>query len=243
MRFFYDALELLNEIERDLSSAGVVYQTATVQNKKVKTDPGFETKELVGYGYKLFPNREGNKRCFKNMEIFISENKPSDFVEWCYLELEERIFGNGTVPLNPGKSWEFRKKFWEQYLESNGMFAYTYSERWREQIPYVIAELKKNPNSRQAILTVYDRHQDMLNWGGKARVPCSLSYHFMIRNNKLECIYHQRSCDFYNFYQADVFFTTGLQEYIARQLNLVVGPFTHMVDSLHAFKKDLAGVF
>ena len=92
-------------------------------------------------------------------------------------------------------------------------------------------------------MTMYDRHQDMMNWRGLDRIPCSLTYQFLIREGKLHCIYSMRSCDFVKFFQSDVFCTAELTRYIASSLEIPVGSLTHFLGSLHAFKKDLEGVF
>ena len=95
---------------------------------------------------------------------------------------------------------------------------------------------------------MYDRHQDIMHWGGTMRVPCSLTYNFLIREGKLTMSYTQRSCDFYQFFQADMFCAIYLMYYVATELqaqgvNVLLGKFTHFIVSLHAFKKDLKEIF
>ena len=141
-------------------------------------------------------------------------------------------------PLNPGVAWMKNKPLWGPFLR-DGKFSYSYAERWQEQIPYIINELQLRPHSRQAIMTMYDRHQDMMNWGGRDRVPCSLTYQFMIRNSKLHLIYNQRSCDFIKFFGADIFLTVQLMHHVTNALDLEPGNFTHFLGSLHAFTGDL----
>lgn len=234
MRIYAEPMEMIKEIERDLYEMGHRYQSATVQDQDVADNPDFETIELFGYAYTL---KSWTPVTLMYMIEYISDDP--DYKNWIYFEKKERVY-QSLANKNPGSAWKHRREFWEQFLR-NGVFAYSYAERWQEQIPYVIRELKAKPNTRQAIITMYDRHQDMLSWGGKDRVPCSLTYQFYIRDGRLGCIYNQRSCDFVKFFVADVIFTLYLLDYISRELNIDSGEFIHFLGSLHAFAGDLKG--
>ena len=236
MRHYQDCLEMIKEVERDLAEMGIEYQSFSVQDKIVEHDEGFKTKELVGYAYKLFPHE--NK--FGGIEDMIRYKQDAQYVRWVHAEINERL--NPVYTVNPGSAWMKNGPFWNEYLRQ-GKFSYTYAERWNEQLIYIIDELNRHPESRQVIMTMYDRHQDMMNWGGLDRVPCSLTYHFLIRDNKLNLIYSQRSCDFVNFFSSDVYCTLTLMSYVTSLLKCQLGTFTHIVNSLHAFKKDMEGVF
>jgi len=234
MRIFSDPVEAIKEIERDLYEMGTRYQSATVQDQDVSENPEYQTIELCGYAYMI---TDFTERRLKEMVLY-TEYVPW---EWVEEEIRERLFG--TPPgfdLNPGKAWGKNEKLWGRFIR-NGVFSYSYAERWQEQLPYVIRELKHFPNTRQAIITMYDRHQDMLNWGGFDRVPCSLTYQFLLREDKLVLIYNQRSCDFVKFFGADVYFGVQLLKYIAGILNKEPGQFIHFLGSIHAFAGDLKG--
>jgi len=224
MRIFNNCLEMIKEVERDLFEMGIKYQSATVQDFDASKDKAFETLELNGYAYKL--------TSMDQLDEMLDYMKISKL--WVEAEHIERLDPGFE---NPGKAWKLYR-VWEQYLH-DGIFQYTYSERLREQLAYVIRELRRNSNTRQAVLTIYDRYQDMMNWGGKARVPCSLSYQFIIRNRKLRLIYSMRSCDFLKHFAADVALALLLQGEIAKELKLNPGTFTHFLGSLHAFHGDM----
>lgn len=237
MRIFTDAMEMVKEVERDLYEMGTVYQTATVQDQHVEDNPDFQTKELCGYAYMLLDFDE---------DSLVEMAKYSGYLDgkesWLFQESDERLFKTPSPvePLNPGNAWKQNKELWEKFIR-NGVFSYSYAERWQAQLPYIIRELQTKPNTRQAIMTMYDRHEDMLNWGGYDRVPCSVSYQFMLREDKLVVIYNQRSCDFVKFFGADVFFTVQLLQYVARKIGKEPGQFIHFLGSLHAFAGDLKG--
>ncbi|NIV96159.1 hypothetical protein GWN42_26060 [candidate division KSB1 bacterium] len=233
MRLFQSTIEMVKEVERDLFEMGIRYQSKTVQDQQVADDPKFQTIELFGYGYTLTQYEDVHQ-----LIEYLDLN-----AEWVFNEEAERLH-RGFLPVNPGSAWQLNREFWEPFLR-NGVFAYSYAERWSEQINYVIEELHRRPHTRQAIMTMYDRHQDMMNWGGRDRVPCSVSYQFLIRDNMLHLVYNQRSCDFVKFFGSDVYLTIKLLKHVAKSVGVVPGYFTHFLGSLHAFAGDLEhkGIF
>jgi len=228
VRIYNDAMAMVREVERDLYEMGVKYQSTTVQDQFVGNDPGFETLELMAYAYTL--KRTVGQEMGQMMKYMGANG------DWALAELNERISGSP----NPGSAWELASEQWKPFLR-DGKFAYHYPERLAYQLKYVIQELKDRPNTRQALATMYDVHQDMMNWGGLDRVPCSISYHFILRNKELILVYNQRSCDFLKFFATDVFITCGMLHHVARCLVLPPSScrFVHVINSLHAFKKDL----
>jgi len=238
MRIFKDCMEMIKEVERDLFEMGIKYQSKTVQDKDVSLDEDFQTLELPGYAYKI-----SNLEDKKISEMLEYMKMPEDWVE---AEFQERIHPELQ---NPGKAYELYD-VWKEYIH-DGQFSYTYNERIRQQLPYILKELIKRSNTRQTVITVYDKNQDMRSWGGKARIPCSMHYQIMLRNKKLYMIYVMRSCDFLKHFPADVALAIKLQKYILYYLNLEtnsqinLGSFTHFIGSLHAFNGDLKkrGIF
>ena len=76
--------------------------------------------------------------------------------------------------------------------------------------------------------------------GGGNRIPCSLNYQFLIRNDRLHCIYSMRSNDAIEHFPIDLYCTSGLMEYVVNELKdiypeLKVGSLTYLCGSLHCF--------
>jgi hypothetical protein len=230
MRIYNDPMEMVKEVERDLYEMGIRYQSETVQDRVVRGDPNYETIELTAYTYALT-----DVSYVTPILDYLGGN-----LDWAKREVRERINGS----LNPGFAWLSDKDRWSPFLR-DGIFAYHYPERLVYQLDLVIRELKTRPNTRQAVMTMYDVHQDVMNWGGRDRVPCSLTYHFMLRRGRLCLIYSQRSCDFLKFFSTDVWITCEILKYVARSLRVPVDRFIHSINSLHAFRKDMdeRGVF
>lgn len=232
MQLFENPVDIIKATRVNLISNGTWYQTETTNNKNVVNNPGYQTVELTGYGYTLTGWYDKELR---DMLRYIGADRVK--IGWAYEELNERL--NLTIiNKNPGSAWKLRRDAFEPFLR-DGLFNYTPAERWQAQLPYIIHELKNRPSTRQAVMTVYDTCRDRQNWGGRDRVPGSLAYQFVIRNNKLHLIYTQRSCDFITFFPYDIFFATGLLKHVSKQVNVASGNFTHFIGSLHAYKKDI----
>jgi len=234
MRLFKDCLEAVKEIERDLFEMGTIVTVESMQDKIDK----FETLELRTYAYTIIdPTR-------KIIEVMQYLNLNKDYIT---KEFNDRI---GLEKVNPGKSWLCRKKEWEPYLH-DGKFEYTYSERISHQLMEVADILEFDANSRQGIVQIYDYNKDGDNRTGIARVPCSMYYQYMIRNNKVNGIYTMRSCDFLRHFGYDLILGIYLTNYLVVILQAhghfeySLGDFTHFIGSLHAYKNDLdkKGIF
>ena len=81
--------------------------------------------------------------------------------------------------------------------------------------------------------------------GFATRIPCSIDYQFIIRNNKLMVLYHIRSNDYFRHFPIDIWLANALQEYIVEQLkdtypNLKVGSLNYYCGSFHAYNEDLS---
>jgi len=226
-RLFTDFPEAKNEIVRDLAELGTTVHTETMQDKDIKGDPEFATKELTNYVYTVLkPN-------YTEIE--------GVHEEWVAQEWEDRLIGE----LNPGRAWKLRREVWDQFLEKNRMgakFSYTYSQRMGgAHIDKLVDELLRHPHSRQLYLPVWWNVDETRR--GDRRVPCSLGYWLVHRDGALHLTYMMRSCDIYTHYANDVALATMLLHYVAKQAELKVGSFTHFVGSLHVYAKDVAHVF
>jgi len=230
MRAFATFDEVKSEVARDLKELAVVYQSHSVQDKFVENDPGFQTHELINYSYTLLDPS--------------SVKVPNEQAFYITAEFRERISGR---PLNPGTAFMEDEEYWSQFLheDDNGepKFSYTYPERMAYALEQVIYALRADSNTRRAYLPIF-WGEDVFNEAREVRIPCSLGYSFLIRNDKLWMHYMMRSCDFAKHFHKDVCLAIMLQEYVFKRVKVTeLGPFTHTIFSLHAFAKDLAGIF
>lgn len=76
----------------------------------------------------------------------------------------------------------------------------------------VVNLLVKNPLTRQAYLPIWFPEDTGAVHG--ERVPCTLGYHFMIRNGALSCRYYMRSCDLIRHFADDVYLAARLTQWV-----------------------------
>jgi len=107
-----------------------------------------------------------------------------------------------------------------------------FSWEGRNQVENVTNILRKKPDSRQAVIQLFDaldlveKHND---------VPCTCTLQFMLRDNKLQMFTSMRSNDVHFGLVHDVFCFTMLQEIVARSLSVDLGTYKHAVGSLHLY--------
>jgi thymidylate synthase len=213
-------------------------------------------------------------------EELADEVRPSE--PWAELQFQERVAGE---PLNPGetfKQWPWYRGNVETHKEQ-GQFSHTYMERYwpryiqpsdasytgpdRQGIRYrygdlndLVTLLAREPYTRQAYLPVWFPEDTGAHHG--ERVPCSLGYHFMLREGKLHCAYFIRSCDFLRHFRDDVYMTARLVQWVLdklRDTEVIImndqsnevpepkrewkqvepGELTMFMHSLHVFEGDL----
>jgi thymidylate synthase len=109
-----------------------------------------------------------------------------------------------------------------------------YGPRVVEQLPHVLKALRADDSSRQAVLSIWRPNPPKTK-----DVPCTLTLQFLIRHGHLELITSMRSNDLMLGTPYDVQTFTRLQLYVASQLGVAVGPYHHLVGSLHLYSDDV----
>ena len=236
MRIYADVFEMHSEVRRDIHEMGVVVHPATMQDKDVRDDLGYQTLELSPC---VFSVLSGAKRDLWLDSLGLR-------LDWAHQDIVERLAGfrpEEREPVNPGAAWKHRAETWEPFLHS-GRFAYTYSERLFGSIVPIVNLLRDNPDTRQAVMPIFNATLDIPNVGGRARVPCSMHYQFLRRRGALECIYVMRSSDFLTHFPYDIWMAFETQANVAVALGIPLGPLTFFSGSLHIYRKDAdPGVF
>lgn len=222
MRSFSDFKKANNEIRRDLAELGVAVHPQTMQDKQIAEDPDYATRELTNYDYVV-------------LEPSLFDLNPSQ--PWADAEFEERI---NFVTEVGGEAWKLRPEVWQEFHDRG--FSYTYGERYATSLEAIIGELRDHPESRQLFISVWDPVIDIPKLGYQ-RVPCSLGYWLVKRDGALHLTYFQRSADFATHFENDQYLSHKLQRYVADQIGIPAGRFTHWIGSLHVYEKDVAGVF
>lgn len=132
-----------------------------------------------------------------------------------------------------------------QEYEAHRGIRFTYGD-----LADVVDQLTKSPNTRQAYLPIWFP-EDTGAVHGK-RVPCTLGYHFIIRNGSLDMSYFMRSTDLLRHFQDDVYLAGRLMQWMVEQLNeeadaadipmdepLKVGNLVFHTANIHIFDGDV----
>lgn len=106
-----------------------------------------------------------------------------------------------------------------------------------DQFQSILKLLKERPTSRRAVVQLFNaediaRHHK--------EVPCTTSFQFFIRENRLHMAVTMRSNDAYKGLPHDVFCFTMIQEMIARALGVCLGEYIHFAGSMHVYEPDIA---
>jgi thymidylate synthase len=102
------------------------------------------------------------------------------------------------------------------------------------QWQYVIDELKKDSDSRRAVIHIRMPQDSYL---AKKDVPCTLALQFFIRNGALHQVASMRSSDLILGIAYDVPAFTMFQELLANELGVACGTYTHVSNSLHIYER------
>lgn len=142
-----------------------------------------------------------------------------------------RLFIGGPTELE-----QYRMEMLDGILDfeiEKGNWKYTYHDRIKDQIPFVIEELKRSPSSRRAVITVRTE-EDM----GSEDPACLQHLQYFIRDGRLHCKLLFRSNDACKAAFMNAFALILLQKRIADELGVAMGSYTHRANSFHCYEKD-----
>jgi thymidylate synthase len=196
---------------------------------------------------------------------------PYPNLTWADEHFAERV---GGVPLNPAPSharWPWGRHNGTHQDGPSQVFSHTYPERmwpryagndheyilptgehatsnWGIRFQYgdlqdVVNLLVRSPLTRQAYLPIW--FPEDTGAAHRQRVPCTLGYHFMIRNGAMSCRYYMRSCDLVRHFADDVYLAARLLQWVCDQVTTqnpeseYTPSYLRMyIASLHAFAGD-----
>lgn len=233
----------MKEIERDLHEMGHLVTTKSMQDKK----GDFTTKELVPYSFMLIDG-DGWTGVFEALGY--SEEEAARARAYVIREANDRMVANitGKGGLNPGNSWEHRKDIWAKFLELDGKFSYTYPERIHQprQIERIDELASKDRMSRHLIINIYEPSLDDYRRGGVRRVPCTMHYQVLFRDDIVYLIQVMRSLDLYTHLPIDMSIGWLMAKHLSTRYKITCQTrFVMQIASLHAYKTDLdkRGIF
>lgn len=249
-RIFKDCSQMIREMDRELASSGITVPVKHYQNKEL-FGKDRETKELIGVNFIVTHPNEG----VGQMLEFLFGKEAENIAKYCKQEIQDRTTDGR---LNPGNSYKIRLDLWQKLMSKKDRekFDYTYSERlhplissyggaFYSQLDNAIRALVDDEHSRRAMVMIFTPEDTLDATGAQTRIPCSVSYQFLIRNGMLHCIYYIRSNDYFKHFAIDVALTAMLMDWMVLRLraegypDLKLGHLNYFAGSLHAYHEDL----
>jgi thymidylate synthase len=170
-------------------------------------------------------------------------NEPSIFgkVNEEYVERELEWYKSMSLNVNdiPGGP----PAIWKQVADVNGYINSNYgwciwSTENYSQYRQVLHELKKNPESRRAVM-IYTRPNMWYdyNHSGRSDFMCTNAVQYMIRKDKLHVVVQMRSNDVVFGYKNDYAWQKFVLDELAGELNVPAGDIIWNVGSLHVYER------
>ena len=134
---------------------------------------------------------------------------------------------------------------WDEWADDLGELGPIYGYQWRhwtandgreiDQIAEVVAQIRKNPDSRRLIVSAW-------NVGDLARMklpPCHAFFQFYVADGKLSLQLYQRSCDLFLGVPFNIASYALLTHMVAQQTDLGVGDFVWTGGDCHLYLNHL----
>jgi thymidylate synthase len=134
---------------------------------------------------------------------------------------------------------------WDEWADENGDLGPVYGAqwiRWRgadgaivNQIDSVIAEIKRNPDSRRLIVNAWN----VAEINKMALPPCHVLFQFYVHDGELSCQLYQRSADLFLGVPFNIASYALLTMMVAQVCDLRPGEFIHTFGDLHLYQNHL----
>ncbi len=134
---------------------------------------------------------------------------------------------------------------WDEWADANDDLGPVYGKQWRswstadgrsiDQLSEVIAQIKRNPDSRRLIVSAW-------NVGEIEQMklpPCHLLFQFYVAGGKLSCQLYQRSADIFLGVPFNIASYALLTRMIAQVCELQPGDFVHTLGDAHVYLNHL----
>src|ERR671913_814230 len=134
---------------------------------------------------------------------------------------------------------------WDEWADANGDLGPVYGYQWRswpapdgrhiDQIANVLAELKRNPDSRRMIVSAWN----VADLDRMALMPCHALFQFYVAEGRLSCQLYQRSADMFLGVPFNIASYALLTVMFAQQCDLLPGDFVWTGGDVHLYLNHL----
>ena len=113
-----------------------------------------------------------------------------------------------------------------------------YGYQWEReyQLDKVVAKLKRDPNTRQAVISIYDG-KEICNY--RNDTPCTTAIQFSIVNNRLEMCVTMRSNDLWFGFCIDQYCFSQLHKLVSERTGYEQGGYFHFAHNIHIYESQL----
>ena len=140
---------------------------------------------------------------------------------------------------------ENKVTIWDEWADANGELGPVYGYQWRswpapdgrhiDQISNVIADIKRNPDSRRLIVSAWN----VADLDKMALQPCHALFQFYVANGRLSCQMYQRSADVFLGVPFNIASYALLTMMVAQVCDLQPGEFIHTLGDAHLYSNHL----
>ncbi len=137
---------------------------------------------------------------------------------------------------------------WDEWADAEGELGPVYGYQWRswptpngghvDQIANVLAEIRRNPDSRRLIVSAWNVGQIPQ----MKLPPCHAFFQFYVADGRLSCQLYQRSCDIFLGVPFNIASYALLTHMVAQQCDLGVGDFVWTGGDCHLYLNHLEQV-
>jgi thymidylate synthase len=130
---------------------------------------------------------------------------------------------------------------WDEWADANGDLGPVYGRQWRswpgrdggtiDQIAWVQAEIRRNPDSRRLMVTAWNPADVPL----MALPPCHCLFQFYVADGRLSCQLYQRSADVFLGVPFNIASYALLTAMMAQATGLKPGDFVHTLGDAHLY--------
>ena len=134
---------------------------------------------------------------------------------------------------------------WDEWADKDGNLGRVYGAQWCDwrtadgrsinQIDQVIAQIKKNPDSRRHIVSAWNAGRDRAD--GPA--TCHALFQFYVSDGELSCQLYQRSADIFLGVPFNIASYALLTLMVAQVCGLKPGDFVHTFGDLHLYRNHV----
>ena len=127
---------------------------------------------------------------------------------------------------------------WKRMANKLGQVNSNYGYQWEryQQLDKVIEMLRRDPNTRQAAISIYDG-KEIVRY--HSDTPCTYAIQFTVVNNRLNMCVTMRSNDLWYGFCNDQYCFARLQQLVSEETDYELGSYYHFAHNLHLYEKDL----